>query len=103
MSELTSFSNFILPKVLENTDPVWHLFVIQNKDRDFLKEYLLSNQIHTMVHYPIPPHKQNAYKELKNISLPISEEIHSQVLSLPMGPHLSIDEVNYIIEKIKCF
>ena len=77
---------------------VWHLFVIRTEHRDILQKYLVDNGIQTLIHYPIPPHKQQAYKEWNDLSLPISEQIHAEVLSLPMGPTLTIDEVKEVIQ-----
>ncbi|MCS4188219.1 DegT/DnrJ/EryC1/StrS family aminotransferase [Salinibacter ruber] len=71
---------------------VWHLFVIRHPDRDALRKYLEENGVDTIIHYPIPPHQQEAYSEWEDQSLPITETIHEEVLSLPMGPHLSEDE-----------
>jgi len=75
---------------------IYHLFVIRTKDRNHLKEYLLDNGIGSDIHYPIPPHKQMAYKEWSNHSYPISEEIHDTVLSIPAGLHLSDGDVEKI-------
>lgn len=80
------------------TNHVWHLFVIRSKERDTLKDYLLDNGVQTLIHYPIPPHKQEAYKEWMDHSYPISEKIHKEVLSLPIGPTLTDQEVNKIIQ-----
>ena len=88
----------ILPKVL--TDSVWHIFPIRSKNRNKLQKYLRDKGIQTLIHYPIPPHKQVAYKEWNNLSLPITEKIHSEILSLPMGSHLSNDDVKKIVETI---
>nr|WP_155757642.1 DegT/DnrJ/EryC1/StrS family aminotransferase [Acinetobacter schindleri] len=76
---------------------VWHLFVIRTDRREALQKYLADAGIQTLIHYPIPPHKQQAYKEWNHLNFPISEQIHSQVLSLPMGPTLSIADVERII------
>jgi len=75
---------------------VYHLFVVRTKDRDHLKEYLMENEIGSDVHYPIPPHKQLAYKEWNNHSYPISEKIHDTVISIPAGLHLSDGDVEKI-------
>ena len=75
---------------------IYHLFVIRIKDRNHLKEYLWDNGIGSDIHYPIPPHKQMAYKEWSNHSYPISEEIHDTVLSIPAGLHLSDGDVEKI-------
>ncbi len=76
---------------------VWHLFVICTKHREALQKYLLNHGVQTLIHYPIPPHKQQAYKEWNNLSYPISEQIHDEVLSLPMGPSLSAVDAERII------
>lgn len=76
---------------------VWHLFVIRTKIRTELQQYLSENGIQTLIHYPIPPHKQKAYPELNKLSLPITEYIHEEVLSLPISPVLSEAEVGDII------
>ncbi len=77
--------NIVLPYVPEWADPVWHLFVIRSTKRDDLQKYLSENNIQTMIHYPIPPHKQKAYSNMNNLSFPISEQIHEEVLSLPIS------------------
>jgi dTDP-4-amino-4,6-dideoxygalactose transaminase len=64
---------------------VWHLFVIRSPHRDKLQQYLTDHGIQTLIHYPIPPHKQKAYRELNSLSFPITEKIHSEVLSLPFS------------------
>ena len=76
---------------------VWHLFVIRTNQREALQQYLLNHGVQTLIHYPIPPHKQQAYKEWNNLSYPISEQIHDEVLSLPMGPSLSAVDAEKII------
>ncbi|MFW1858330.1 DegT/DnrJ/EryC1/StrS family aminotransferase [Acinetobacter defluvii] len=82
---------------------VWHLFVVQTKYRDKLKDYLYENGVQTLIHYPIPPHKQQAYKELNHLTLPITERIHQQVLSLPISAILSLEDAEYIIDTINKF
>ncbi len=77
--------NIILPKVLNQDAHVWHLFVIRTSNRSSLNEFLLKNDIQTLIHYPIPPHKQLAYKSLNNLTFPITEKIHEEVLSLPLS------------------
>lgn len=76
---------------------VFHLFVIRTNKRDELQQYLLENGIQTMIHYPIPPHKQKVFEFWNNLSFPITEKIHNEVLSLPMSPVLTIEEVDFII------
>ncbi|MFZ5940819.1 MAG: DegT/DnrJ/EryC1/StrS family aminotransferase [Bacteroidota bacterium] len=79
---------------------VWHLFVIRHPDRDKLREELAQRGIMTQIHYPVPPHKQQAYPEFHSLDLPVTELIHSQVLSLPMGPTLADQEVEEIVRVI---
>ncbi len=82
---------------------VWHLYVIRTENRDELQKYLLENGVQTVIHYPIAPHHQDAYKELANNIYPISEQIHKQVLSLPVGQHLSLDDVTKVVKVINSY
>jgi len=94
----------ILPNYPANElEHVWHLFVIRTKNRSRLQEYLIKNEIQTLIHYPIPAHYQEAYKEYNNLSLPITEQIHQEVISLPISPVLSEQETNAIIKKINAY
>jgi len=86
-----------------NIDNVWHVFVIRNSKRDSLQKFLFENNIQTVIHYPIPPHKQVAYKEWSRMSFPVTESIHNQVLSLPMSPLLTDEEINRVVEVINSF
>lgn len=90
----------VLPIVRSEDNHVWHLFVIRTKNRDELQKYLAENGIQTLIHYPIPPHKQNAYKEWSNESYPISEQIHDEVLSLPISSILGLQDAEKIIKII---
>ncbi|HEC1752048.1 TPA: DegT/DnrJ/EryC1/StrS family aminotransferase [Campylobacter lari] len=90
--------NIILPKI--DIDHVWHLFVIRTKFRDKLQKYLNENNIQTIIHYPIPPHKQECYKGFNNLSLPITEQIHNEVLSIPISPVMTQDEIKQVVEVI---
>lgn len=80
-----------------NERHVWHLFVIRSNQREALQQYLLDHGVQTLIHYPVPPHKQQAYKEWNDMSYPISEQIHRESLSLPMGPTLSVADAERII------
>lgn len=82
---------------------VWHLFVIRTEYREELQKYLLDNGVQTLIHYPIPPHKQEAYQEWNHLSYPISEQLHTEVLSLPMGPILSLEDVEKVIQTCNRF
>lgn len=77
---------------------VWHLFVIRTEYRETLQNYLAENGVQTLIHYPIPPHKQQAYKEWNDLSYPISEQIHAEVISLPIGPTLNLEDAEKIIQ-----
>ncbi|MDR0393319.1 MAG: DegT/DnrJ/EryC1/StrS family aminotransferase [Puniceicoccales bacterium] len=91
----------VLPSApLQKKSHVWHVFVIRTKKRENLQKYLTENNIQTSIHYPIPPHKQKAYKEWNHLSLPITEKIHKEVLSLPMSPVLSLKEAEKIVHVI---
>ncbi|SFI09219.1 DegT/DnrJ/EryC1/StrS family aminotransferase [Halpernia frigidisoli] len=85
------------------TDPkahVWHLFVIRTENRKDIQDKLLEKGIQTLIHYPIPPHKQKAYKYYNNLSFPITEKIHDEVVSLPVSPVMSEDEVSEVISAL---
>ncbi|MDT3608575.1 DegT/DnrJ/EryC1/StrS family aminotransferase [Cronobacter sakazakii] len=92
-----------LPHVNDDEAHVWHLFVIQTEHREALRDYLSAKGIQTLIHYPIPPHKQEAYPEYNHFSLPVTEKIHQKVLSIPMGPTLTDDEVSYVISALNGF
>ncbi|GAB2770452.1 DegT/DnrJ/EryC1/StrS family aminotransferase [Salinimicrobium soli] len=87
----------------DDKEHVWHLFVVQTEERDKLKNYLEKNGIQTLVHYPIPPHKQLAYMEWSHLNFPITENMHRTNLSLPIGPTLKSSEVSKIINCLNEF
>jgi dTDP-4-amino-4,6-dideoxygalactose transaminase len=91
-----------LPYVPEDSHPSWHLFVIRAPHRDSLQQYLRDQGIQTLIHYPIPPHLQEAYAQLqmREGSFPRSEAIHREVLSLPIGPHMSESQVDRVVEAV---
>lgn len=105
LSELKGVEEIVLPKIDQNVNPVWHLFVIRLKQRNQLQEYLLKNNIQTLIHYPIPPHLQKAYSHLsyQKGAFPFTEEISQTVLSLPIYPGLSEEKQEYVINTIKSF
>jgi len=82
---------------------VWHLFVIRHPERQRLQEYLTENGIQTLIHYPIPPHKQKAYSRWNKLQLPITEKIHNEVLSLPIGIHLEEEDLKKIVKTLTEF
>jgi dTDP-4-amino-4,6-dideoxygalactose transaminase len=97
-------TNTILPnQPSHKLDHVWHLFIIRNKKRDQLQSFLQKEGIQTLIHYPVPPHKQEAYKEWNELTLPITEQIHNEVLSLPLGPHLLNHEIEQIVKILNKF
>ena len=95
--------NIILPFVANHKGHVWHLFVIRSKNRDDLQQYLADHGIQTLIHYPIPPHKQKAYAAWNTSSFPITEQIHQEVLSLPISPLITKEEVHLIVNMINHF
>ncbi|MGE6178497.1 DegT/DnrJ/EryC1/StrS family aminotransferase [Aeromonas salmonicida] len=92
-----------LPNLTETKAHVWHLFVIRSENRTTLQSYLTEQGIQTLIHYPIPPHKQQAYSEWSELSLPLTEEIHEQVLSLPLDPTMSEEAISKVISVINEF
>lgn len=97
-----SSTDLILPTTPEWAEPVWHLYVIRTPQRDALQHHLTESGIGTLIHYPIPPHLQQAYSNMSHLSgdFPIAEAIANKVLSLPIGPQLSLEQVEIVIEKI---
>ncbi|MBP2283107.1 dTDP-4-amino-4,6-dideoxygalactose transaminase [Flavobacterium sp. CG_23.5] len=93
-------SKIVLPNPGENNEHVWHLFVVRTLNRDVLQEYLQENGIQTLIHYPIPLHKQECYSSLADNYLPITEKIHQEVLSLPISPVMSAEEVQRVVDVI---
>jgi dTDP-4-amino-4,6-dideoxygalactose transaminase len=87
----------VLPHWDLSNNHVFHLFVIRTEKRIELQNYLSQNDIQTVIHYPIPPHKQKALSEWNDLSFPITEKIHDEVLSLPISPVLTMDEVSFIV------
>lgn len=97
--------NVVLPYIIEDVLPVWHIFAIRSNRRDELEKYLNENEIGTNKHYPIPMHLQECYKDLgfKKGDFPIAEEISNTELSLPMYYGMKNEEVDYVIDKINQF
>jgi len=99
-----SNSKIILPdNPADENEHVWHLFVIRTENRSALQKYLTENGVQTLIHYPIPPHKQQAYKNWNDLSFPISEKIHNEVVSLPISPVMENDEVSKVIELLNLY
>ncbi len=93
-------SKIQLPYYSGGKDHVFHQFVVRTKDRSALANYLKANEIETMIHYPIAPHKQKAFSNWNHLAFPITEKIHAEVLSLPISPMLSSAEISTIIDVI---
>ena len=92
-----------LPRHVAAEGNVYHLFPIFCEERDRLQQYLKEQGIETLIHYPIAPHQQACYKEYAHLSLPITEELHRTELSLPIGPAITPDEVQKVIEAVNGF
>ncbi|GGY23157.1 aminotransferase [Rhodanobacter panaciterrae] len=92
-----------LPAVAREEQHAWHLFVVRCSRRDALQQHLQAHGIQSQVHYPVPPHKQPAYAGLQDAHLPLTERLHDEVLSLPIGPTLSDDAVDRVIAACQAF
>lgn len=94
---------FQLPQVPDYAEPAWHLYVIRHQQRDLLQKHLNQAGIDTLIHYPIPPHRQKAYAFGMRVhrELPIAERMANEVLSLPMGPHLSTDQQTEVLIRLE--
>jgi len=92
-----------LPEPLVEEGHVWHLFVVRCQARDRLQSYLAEHHIETLIHYPTPPHHQPAYQEFRQVSLPVTEKIHREVLSLPISPVLTDQEVESVMKALENF
>lgn len=103
LDSLTGLEDLILPSILEATEPIWHIFPIRHSNRDDLQEHLKNHGVDTLIHYPVPPHLSGAYEDLgiPKGAFPLAEKIASSELSLPMGPHLSLDDVEFITGVIR--
>lgn len=92
-----------LPKRLSDANNVYHIFPILCEKRDELQAYLTEHGIQTLIHYPIPPHKQECYKEWNHLSLPITEQIHQQELSLPISPVMTMEEAEKVVSILESY
>lgn len=86
-----------LPMKNGDADNVFHIFPLLCKTRDRLQEYLMCKDIGTVIHYPLPPHKQECYKEWNNLSLPVTERIHREELSIPCNPYMTNEDVETVV------
>lgn len=100
---LSGLDGLTLPKVSVGCEHVWHLYVVRHAKRDALQKRLAELGVETMIHYPIPPHRQAAYQDLgiPEGALPLSEMIHREVLSLPMGPTLTLEDADTVIAAVR--
>lgn len=89
--------------ILNSKDHVWHVFAVRVINRGKFQKYLSDNGIQTIIHYPIPPHKQKAYAEWNNDSYPISEKIHEQIISLPISPVMSQEDVETVCKVVNSY
>lgn len=103
LSELAGHKKIALPNVPEWAEPVWHIFIIRTKEREELQKKLANKGIQTLIHYPIPPHLSGAYKEYgwTKGDFAISESLADDVLSIPMGPHITTEQIKYVIKYLK--
>lgn len=95
--------DIILPLVKDWDAHVFHIFTVRCNRRDELQNYLTTNKVQTLIHYPIPPHKQNCYKNMNDRSFPITEKIHNEELSLPISPVITEEEVKKVVDVINSF
>ena len=86
-----------------NLSHVWHVYTVLCQDRDALQRHLADQGVQTLIHYPIPPHHQKAYAEWSDASFPVSEQIHQQILSLPIGPTLSLEDAEAVVKACNSF
>lgn len=87
----------VIPIIKDWDAHVFHIFTIRTKKRDELQKYLADNGVQTIIHYPVPPHKQECYKEWNSLSFPVTEQIHDEELSLPMSPVIAEEEVETVV------
>jgi dTDP-4-amino-4,6-dideoxygalactose transaminase len=93
LEELAGVDGLVLPEIPDFAEPVWHLFVVRHPQRDALQQRLAKAGVDTIIHYPIPPHLTGAYaKGAADCHLPVAERLAGEVLSLPMGPHLALED-----------
>jgi len=104
LEALQDHPDVVVPKVLPHVSSAWHLFVIRHPERDRLQTHLADSGIASLIHYPIPPHRQAAYRDLAVAQpLPIAERLAAEVLSLPIGPHLHDEHFAEVIDALRRF
>lgn len=88
----------VLPQTYDEKAHVWHVFAVRTAERDRFQKYLGDNGVQTIIHYPTPPHKQPAYAEWNHLSFPVTEQIHREIISLPISPVMTDEEVKQLVE-----
>jgi dTDP-4-amino-4,6-dideoxygalactose transaminase len=103
LEQLSGLPDLVLPSVPNWVEPVWHLFVIRHAQRDALQRRLAERGVGTLIHYPVPPHLSQAYADSSHAraSLPVAEELAATLLSLPIGPHVTDEQVAQVVESIE--
>lgn len=96
---------FILPTIQKGNNHIWHVFAVRTKKRELLMNFFRKNNIQYLIHYPVPPYNQVAYKELSKLSkyFPITNKLSDEILSLPIGPHMKKEEIKYVCQKVNEF
>lgn len=101
--EQINHPDIVLPTITDWDAHVMHLFVIRSHRRDELQKYLLDNGVQTLIHYPVPPHKQKAYKDWNHLDFPITEKIHKEILSLPISQVITDEETKKVVDAVNSF
>ena len=92
-----------LPQTYNEKAHVWHVFAVRTPERDRFQKYLADKGVQTLIHYPTPPHKQPAYAEWNTRSYPISEKIHSEIISLPISPVMTDTEIQQLVDIVNAY
>jgi dTDP-4-amino-4,6-dideoxygalactose transaminase len=105
LERLRGVGDLVLPAVPDWATPVWHLFVVRTSRREELQRHLAAREIGTQVHYPVPPHLSKAYAGAgwKRGDFPLAERLADEVLSLPIGPHVTPEQVDFVCEHVRGF
>jgi dTDP-4-amino-4,6-dideoxygalactose transaminase len=105
LEQLHGVGDLVLPFVPPWAQPAWHLFVIRTQRRSALQQYLTAQGVGTQIHYPTPPHLSGAYRDAgwKRGDFPIAEKLAAEVLSLPIGPHVTVEQVDYVSACVRSF
>ena len=103
--KLAGIEGLTLPHVPDGIEPSWHIFAVRHQDRDGLQKHLTDAGVGTLIHYPVPPHLSDAYAEMgcKAGDYPITEQIASTILSIPMGPHLPAEHMQQVVDSVESF